>query len=154
MARPRKLLNATSKNYTNEEKEAKELEEKVLYNYEKLDFSFYPPGLLPQAFNEWDRLGAYVGDLPISELDVNTVVRYCNYNYLYAEAVEKVAQMGAIDPDTGKANTWVNAMNSYSKELKTVTNDLGLTINSRMKIILPAEKEKEVLDPFAKMFEG
>ena len=153
MARPRKLLNATSKNYTNEEKEAKELEEKVLYNYEKLDFSFYPPGLLPQAFNEWDRLGAYVGDLPISELDVNTVVRYCNYNYLYAEAVEKVAQMGAIDPETGKANPWVNAMNSYSKELKTATNDLGLTINSRMKIILPAEKETEVLDPFAKMFE-
>lgn len=154
MARPRKLLNATSKHLTTEEREAKEKEEEVLYNYEKLDFSFYPPGLLPQAFNEWDRIGAYVGDLPISELDVNTVIRYCNYNYLYGEAVEKVAQMGAIDPETGKANPWVNAMNSYSKELKTATNDLGLTINSRMKIILPAEKEKEVLDPFAKMFEG
>lgn len=45
-------------------------------------------------------------------------------------------------------------MNSYSKELKMASNDLGLTINSRMKIILPAEKEKEVLDPFAKIFEG
>ena len=111
--RPRKLLNATSKHLTTEEREAKEKEEEVLYNYEKLDFSFYPPGLLPQAFNEWDRIGAYVGDLPISELDVNTVIRYCNYNYLYAEAAEKVAQMGAIDPETGKANPWVNAMNSY-----------------------------------------
>lgn len=154
MARPRKLLNAQSGNLTTEQREEREQEEKVLYNYEKLNFSFYPPGLLPQAFNEWDRIGAYVGDLPISELDVNTVIRYCNYSYLYAEAVEQVAQMGAIDPETGKANPWVNAMNSYSKELKTATNDLGLTINSRMKIILPAEKEKEVIDPFAKMFEG
>lgn len=45
-------------------------------------------------------------------------------------------------------------MNSYSKELKSVTNDLGLTINSRLKIVLPSEKEKEVIDPLAKMFEG
>lgn len=152
MARPRKLLNAQSGNLTVEQREEREKEEEVLYNYDKLDFSFYPPGLLPQAFNEWDRIGAYVGDLPISELDVNTVIRYCNYNYLYGEATERVAQEGAVDMETGKANPWVAAMNSYSKELKSATNDLGLTINSRLKIVLPSEKEKEVIDPLAKMF--
>nr|DAF84363.1 MAG TPA: terminase small subunit [Caudoviricetes sp.] len=154
MARPRKLLNAQSGNLTTAQREEREKEEEVLYNYDKLDFSFYPPGLLPQAFNEWNRIGTYVGDLPISELDVNTVIRYCNYNYLYGEVVERVAQEGAVDMETGKVNPLVNVMNSYSKELKSVTNDLGLTINSRLKITLPAEKEKEVLDPFAKMFEG
>ena len=60
---------------------------------------------------------------------------------------------GAITPD-GKKNPLVDVVNSYSKELKTATNDLGLTINSRLKIVLPAEKEKEVVDPFAKMFEA
>lgn len=153
MARPRKLLNATSKNLTLEEREAKEKEEEVLYNYEKLDFSYFPPGLLKGAFNEWQRIGSYIGDLPISELDMNTMIRYCNYTYLYAEAVERLDMEGAITPD-GKKNPLVDIVNSYSKELKTATNDLGLTINSRMKIILPAEKEKEVIDPFAKMFEG
>lgn len=153
MARPRKLLNATSKNLTVEEREAKEKEEEVLYNYEKLDFSFFPPGLLKGAFHEWQRIGAYVGDLPISELDMNTMIRYCNYSHLYTEAVERLDMEGPITPD-GKKNPLVDVVNSYSKELKTATNDLGLTINSRMKIILPAEKEKEVLDPFAKMFEG
>lgn len=152
MARPRKLLNAQSGNLTVEQQEEKRLEEEKLYNYEKLDFSFYPQGLLPQAFNEWDRVGQFIGDLPISELDAQTMVRYCNYSYLYAEAVEQVAQMGAIDPETGKANPWVNAMNSYSKELKSATNDLGLTINSRLKIVLPNEKTKEEKDPFAEMF--
>ena len=76
MARPRKLLNAQSGNLTREQQEEKAKEEEVLYNYEKLDFSFYPQGLLPQAFNEWERIGNYIGDLPISELDANTVVRY------------------------------------------------------------------------------
>ena len=153
MARPRKLLNAQTGNLTVAQQEERKQEEEILYNYEKLDFSFYPPGLLKQAFNEWDRIGAYVGDLPISELDCNAVIRYCNYNYLYGEAVEKVAEMGAVDLETGKPNPWVSAMNSYSKELKAVSSDLGLTINSRMKLILPAEKEKEKPDPFATLFE-
>ena len=153
MARPRKLLNAQSGNLTTQQREEREKEEEVLYNYEKLDFSFYPPGLLKGAFNEWQRIGSYIGDLPISELDMNTMIRYCNYTYLYAEAVDRLDLEGAITPD-GKKNPLVDVVNSYSKELKTATNDLGFTINSRMKIILPAEKEKEVLDPFAKMFEG
>lgn len=152
MARPRKLLNAQSGNLTKEQQEEKAKEEEVLYNYEKLDFSFYPQGLLPQAFNEWDRIGNYIGDLPISELDSNTMVRYCNYTVLYAQAVEMVATEGAMTPE-GKANPWVQAMNSYSKELKSAASDLGLNINSRLKIALPNEKQKETKDPFANMFE-
>lgn len=153
MARPRKLLNAQSGNLTTEQREEREQEEKILYNYEKLDFSYYPSGLLREAFPEWDRIGAYIGDLPISELDMSAMIRYCNYTHLYAQATEQVNMMGAVDPETGKANPWVAAMNSYSKELKAATNDLGLTINSRMKLVLPAEKEKEVIDPFTTLFE-
>lgn len=152
MARPRKLLNAQSGNLTREQQEEKAKEEEVLYNYEKLDFSYYPMGLLPQAFNEWDRIGQFIGDLPISELDSNTMVRYCNYTVLYAQAVEMVAVEGAMTPE-GKANPWVQAMNSYSKELKSAASDLGLNINSRLKIALPNEKQKETKDPFANMFD-
>ena len=152
MARPRKLLNAQSGNLTREQQEEKAKEEEVLYNYEKLDFSYYPQGLLPQAFHEWERIGNYIGDLPISELDSNTMVRYCNYTVLYAQAVEMVAAEGAMTPE-GKANPWVQAMNSYSKELKSAASDLGLNINSRLKIALPNEKQKEIKDTFANMFD-
>lgn len=150
--RPRKLLSAQSGNLTREQQEEKAKEEEVLYNYEKLDFSYYPQGLLPQAFNEWERIGNFIGDLPISELDSNTMVRYCNYTVLYAQAVEMVAAEGAMTPE-GKANPWVQAMNSYSKELKSAASDLGLNINSRLKIALPNEKQKETKDPFANMFD-
>lgn len=146
--RPRKLLSAQVGNLSKDQVDKLKSEEERLYNYEKLNFSFYPDGLLPQAYNEWDRIGNYVSELPISELDLNTVIRYCNYTYLYSEATKIVAVEGAILED-GKVNPWINTMNSYSKELKSCASDLGLTINSRLKIQAPKEKEKEQSDPFS-----
>lgn len=153
MPRPRILAGAQKGNLTRDQQDKLKQEEEVLYNYEKLDFSFYPEGLLPQAFNEWDRIGSYISDLPISELDVNTVVRYCNYSYLYAEATKQVALQGALT-DEGKKNPWLDAMNSYSKELKACSTDLGLNIPSRLKMSAPAIKEKEDNDPFSQMLKA
>ena len=150
MARPRVLSGAQKGNLTVIQQEKLKAEEEVLYNYDKLDFSYYPNELLPQAYNEWDRIAAYVGDLPISELDVNTVTRYCNYTYLYAEATKHVATYGVLTED-GKKSPYLDAMNSYSKELKACASDLGLNIPSRLKMSAPAIKEKEDDDPLAKM---
>lgn len=146
MGRPRKLINASVKNYTEEERIKKQKEEEKLYNYEPLDFSYYPAGLLQQAYHEWERISHFIGDLPISELDQQAMVRYCNYSYLYAEMAEQVAYEGPLTED-GKLNPKVTAMNSYSKELKSATNDLGLTINSRLKLVAPKEIEDESKDP-------
>lgn len=88
MGRPRKLINAQVGNLTTEQQEERKKEEEALYNYEKLDFSYYPQGLLQGAFPEWERISHFIGDLPISELDQQTMVRYCNYTYLYSEATE------------------------------------------------------------------
>lgn len=57
---------------------------------------------------------------------------------------------GEITPD-GKKNPRVDIMNSYSKELKSATADLGLTINARLKIVAPAEKTKESNDPLGQL---
>lgn len=150
MGRPRKLLNAQTGNLTVEEQERLKAEEEKLYNYEKLDFGYFPAGLLREAFPEWERISKIVGDLPLSELDQQTMVRYCNYSYLYSDVAEQVAYQGPITPE-GKKNPLVDVMNSYSKELKAATSDLGLTINSRLKIVAPAEKEKEEEDPMGQM---
>ena len=150
MGRPRKLLNAQTGHLTTEDQERMREEEEKLYNYEKLDFSYFPAGLLREAFPEWERISKIVGDLPLSELDQQTLVRYCNYTYLYSDATERVAYEGAITPE-GKKNPLVDVMNGYSKELKAATSDLGLTINSRLKIVAPAEKDKEDEDPMGQM---
>ena len=150
MGRPRKLINASVKNYTEEERIQKQKEEEKLYNYEPLDFSYYPAGLLREAYHEWERISHFIGDLPISELDQQAMVRYCNYSYLYSEMAEQVAYEGPLTSD-GKLNPKVTAMNSYSKELKSATNDLGLTINSRLKLVAPKEIENESNDPLGQL---
>lgn len=147
--RPKKLLDASKKNYTKEEIESKKVEEEKLYNYPRLDFSVYPVGLLREARKEWDRISHYIQDLPISELDQQTMVRYCNYSYLYDKASKELDDQGFLV--AGKKNPLIDTVNSFSKELKTATNDLGLTINSRLKIVNPHELEKEPNDPFAEM---
>lgn len=150
--RPKKLLDASKKNYTKEEIEAKKAEEEKLYNYPRLDFSEFPTGLLPEAEKEWVRISRYIEELPISELDQQTMVRYCNYSAMYDRASKELNEQGFLID--GRKNPLVDTVNSFSKELKTATNDLGLTINSRLKIINPQEVEKEVEDPFGKLFAG
>ncbi|MGM0259377.1 phage terminase small subunit P27 family [Enterococcus sp. AZ102] len=149
MARPKKLLDAATKNLTIEEKEAKLEEEKALYNYERINFKNYPTALLKQAKKEWDRIAKILGELPLSELDQQTLIRYCNYSYLYAQATADLTLEGSVIE--GRANPLVNIMNSYSKELKAATSELGLTINSRLRITTPKSEAIDD-DPFAKMF--
>ena len=148
-ARPKKLLNASKKKYTKEEIAIMKAEEEKLYNYPRLDFSNYPVGLLKEAQKEWDRISHYIQDLPISELDQQTMIRYCNYSYLYDKASKELDEQGFLID--GRKNPLIDTVNSFSKELKTATNDLGLTINSRLKIVNPQELEKEPDDPFAEM---
>lgn len=149
MARPKKLAGATSGHFTKEELEKKKAEEEILYNYDPLNFKKIPKSLTKGAAPEWRRIAKFIKDLPISELDQQTVVRYCNYTYLYDDAMKKLVEQGPIIE--GKKNPLVDVVNSYSKELKTATSELGLTINSRMKLVQPGELEKQEYDPFQNM---
>lgn len=150
MSRPRKLLNASTKHYTEEERIQKQKEEEKLYNYTPLDFSYFPMGLLRGAYPEWERIGHFVGDLPLSELDSQTLVSYCNYVYLYSKLAEEVSIEGEVTNE-GKLNPKVTAMMGYSKQIKSATNDLGLTINSRLKLVAPKEVEDESKDPLGQL---
>lgn len=150
MSRPRKLLNASTKHYSEEERIQKQKEEEKLYNYAPLDFSYFPMGLLRGAYPEWERIGHFVGDLPLSELDSQTLVSYCNYVYLYSKLAEEVSIEGEVTNE-GKLNPKVTAMMGYSKQIKSATNDLGLTINSRLKLVAPKEVEDESKDPLGQL---
>lgn len=149
LARPKKLAGATSGHFTKEQLEEKQKEEEVLYNYDRLNFNEVPNGVVPGAVVEWKRIANFIKDLPISELDQQTVIRYCNYSYLYDDAMQQLVAEGHVIE--GKKNPLVDVINSYSKELKATTSELGLTINSRLKLVKPTEVEKEKDDPFGDM---
>ena len=54
------------------------------------------------------------------------------------------------DPDL--VNKWTKAQKSYFEQARACANDMGMTITSRCRLVLPERKDKEE-NPFLKMME-
>lgn len=152
MARPRKLLGTMNKNLTKEEIEKREEQESRLYEFEHLDMDDVPQFLHSdeRAVIEWRRIIPLMSELPISELDRQTMAQYCKYVSVYEQASEGLIEQGILTEE-GKENPLFNVMVKASKELKSITSAMGLNINSRMKIVTPETVEDDT-DPFEKMY--
>lgn len=148
--RPKKLLDATSKNWTKEELEERRKAEEALYEHETLDMSDVPVYLDEIATAEWVRILPLLQKLPISELDRTAVAQYCVYTSIFQQATEDINERGSIVG--GKTNPSINILNNASKELKGLANSLGLNIGSRLKIVVPEPEEKEN-DPFMNLMD-
>lgn len=145
--RKKKLLGATSKNLTKEERAEKEAEEEILNSYEGIDTDI--PTVLKGdrlAVAEWKRIVPLLETLPISSLDLYSVTQYCTYVSIYHKTSKSVAKEGIVVD--GKENPNFSIMVKASKELKTLTSVLGLTIDSRLRLVVPTQLET-VVDPFA-----
>lgn len=151
MGRKTVLSGATSKHYTKEELEKKLEQEEILYTFEPLNFKIYPKNLDANAKKEWKRLSKIVDsrNLPISELDRAIVTNYCMYVSISERAREQLNQ----EPLTidGKKNQIIDVLNGANKELKSLASQLGLTIDSRMRIKNPTQENENNDDPFGDM---
>lgn len=151
MGRKAVLSGASSKHYTKDELEEKQKQEEVLYTFEPLDFSNIPKKLDKLAKAEWKRLGLIVDtrNLPISELDRSIVVNYC----VYVSVSERAREQLLTEPLTidGRKNPIIDVLNGANKELKSLASQLGLTIDSRMRIKNPTTEVNTEDDPFSKM---
>lgn len=151
MGRKAVLSGASSKHYTKDELEEKQKQEEVLYTFEPLDFSNIPKKLDKLAKAEWKRLGLIVDtrNLPISELDRSIVVNYC----VYVSVSERAREQLLTEPLTidGRKNPIIDVLNGANKELKSLASQLGLTIDSRMRIKNPTTETNTEDDPFSKM---
>ena len=75
-------------------------------------------------------------DLGAAQLDRDTLGRYMVAVRHYAAATEKVAQ--ALETGNLKlVNEWTHAQDSYFKQARACANDLGMTITSRCRLVLP-----------------
>lgn len=158
MARPRKLLGATTKNYTKAEIAEREKDESALHEFKKI--SKRPPSWLSEdAKAEYKRIIQLVNQLPIADLDLASLTMYCDYYSKYKAAsiaVEEegrtITELDAQGNDRRKVNPEFTAMNDAARNLRSVAGGLGLTIDSRMRIVLP--KEDKRMDPFAELLSG
>lgn len=133
-------------------------EEKALDNFEKIQAD--PPHWLSYiAKNEWKRIIPLLKDLPIASLDLTMVASYCQlYGHMRQlnDELKNNNQVIVKENDDGTKSRRLNpAFNAYMKvqaELRAVCNTLGLTVDSRLKMVVPEKDDEE--DEIMKVLKG
>lgn len=150
MGRKPVLSGISEKHYTKEELDEKQEKEAILYTFAPLNFKKTPQNFDKLAKKEWKRLAEIVDsrNLPISELDRAIVINYCVYVSISEQArTQLLSEPLTID---GRKNQIIDVLNGANKELKSLASQLGLTIDSRMRIKNPTMQSEED-DPFGDM---
>lgn len=156
MGRNVKSLGDMQKHLTNEEKAQRQEMQKRLYEYSMLKGN--PPKWLSEyAKTEWDRIvPILIEEMPISELDSGLVATYCETLATIRECSEHIAKDGSLIVSTQsggvKPNPYVNIRERATKDLRSLSNDLGLSISSRAKLALNKAQDDE-LDEIGAMLE-
>ncbi|MGV3043373.1 phage terminase small subunit P27 family [Staphylococcus rostri] len=147
--RPKKLLTNSSKNYTKEEILEKERQESQLSKFSKIDTQ--PPDFLDDiAKKEYLRVIPHMQDLPISNLDKAQLAQYCSFYSDFVKASQVLDEQGLLvvdDRGNMKTNAAFNVKEKAAIRMQQSANTLGLTIDSRLRIVVPEQKEDD--DPFA-----
>lgn len=143
MSRPRKLNAAKVGNHNKEELEQSEMRENSLEQFKKIDVENIPDDLTENGKKEWLRVVPLLQQLPIAELDYDRIKRYCQLVALTDDAYKHIMKFGSINEEgTKRTPQYFNYMDGL-KELKTLCGSLGMTIDSRMKLVVPTESEKK-----------
>ena len=155
MAGRKPKLNANKLgNRTKEELEQSEKVENGLNRFTKINVDSVPDGLTENAAKEWSRVVPLLEQLPIAELDYSLIKKYCEVvdqnDTLYRAISSKDGIEGMVDPETNRKTGAFMAYMESLKELRSICGQLGMTIDSRMRLVVPTESEvkQSVYDEF------
>lgn len=155
MAGRKPKLNATKQGHrTKEELEQSEYKENGLQKFEKINVDSVPDGLTENAAKEWLRIVPLLEQLPIADLDYSLIKKYCEVldqnDTLYRSISQKDGIEGMVDPETNRKTGAFMAYMESLKELRSICGQLGMTIDSRMRLVVPTESEvkQSVYDEF------
>lgn len=155
MAGRKPKLNDTKQGHrTKEELEQAELKENGLNQFTKINVDSVPEGLTDNAAKEWSRVVPLLEQLPIAELDYSLIKKYCEVvdqnDTLYHAISSKEGIEGIVDPETNRKTGAFMAYMESLKELRSICGQLGMTIDSRMRLVVPTESEvkQSVYDEF------
>lgn len=118
-----------------------------------------PPKWLPEALRkEFRALGKRLIAAGLyTALDADTLGRYlvAQHQWLIATQQAEMA-LGAKPPDLEQADAWGRVQERYFKQARNCANDMGLTVTSRCRLVLPAgaKQEGEEKNPFLQLIQG
>ncbi|WP_241958464.1 phage terminase small subunit P27 family [Staphylococcus gallinarum] len=137
-------LNATKTgNHNKQDLELAELKENGLKSFDKLSVENVPSDLTENAKKEWLRVVPLLSELPIAELDYTLIKKYCELVDINDRTYMQLQEIGTFDTETNKKTGAFNVYMETLKELRSVCGSLGLTIDSRMRIVVPKENEQK-----------
>ncbi|MGW5358262.1 phage terminase small subunit P27 family [Staphylococcus xylosus] len=139
----RKLLSQQKSRLTKEMQDKKKATEEML---EKLTpLAPNPPEWLDNtATKEWNRIYPLLQELPIASLDLMLVSTYCQAYSDYINATKRMNNSDAIiETERGtKLNQNHTIKRDALSQLNSIAPKLGLTVESRLKILEPKQDIK------------
>ena len=91
-------------------------------------------------------------DMGIAQLDQDTLGRYVVAQRQFTAAC-KLVQDALDREDADQVNKWTKAQKSYFEQARACANDLGMTITSRCRLVLPEGARPPEINPFERMME-
>lgn len=88
----------------------------------------------------------------MGETDVDALARYITANDFYINAVRKMRSV-EVKNDPVKFEAWAKIQERYFKQCRSAANDLGLTISSRCRLVVPERKTETPKENKFKKFE-
>lgn len=120
----------------------KEIEERKNREVKAPSENIEPPSYLPDELKEeFINIALKLKDIGIiSDLDVTALGRFLVSEYQYQKVTTKMLKMKNI---TDKYFDYANLQDKFFKQARAAAGDLGLTISSRCKLVLPDDKKKD-----------
>lgn len=116
-----------------------------------------PPKWLPEQLKkEFRALGKKLIAAGIyTDLDADTLARYMVAQHQWIIATEE-AEDALSRRDLYRAERWGRVQDLYFKQARNCANDLGLTVTSRCRLVVPEEatQKPEEGNPFLRLIEG
>lgn len=113
------------------------------------------PKWLPQEYRKEFRVLAkelLEANLGAAQLDRDTLGRYVVAQAQYAQAC-RMAGEALTTPNPALAEKWTKVQDTCFKQARACANDLGMTITSRCRLVLPEGARPKEQNPFERMLE-
>lgn len=148
LSRPRQpisILEAKGKKHLTKQ----EIEERKNSEVKAPGDNIEPPSYLPETLKkEFVRIAGELKNIGImSNLDCEALARFIVSEYNYQKATKKLLKIGVENP---KYYALILLQEKLFKMCRQSAGDLGLTISSRCKLVIPKVEEKPKENKFAK----
>ena len=118
-----------------------------------VDHIVAPDFLTKKQKDEFYRIAGQLDKLKImGETDVDALSRYIVANDFYVNAVKQMRKT-EVKNDPIKFEAWAKIQERYFKQCRSSANDLGLSISSRCKLVVPEAKKETPKENKFKKFE-